>query len=171
MLENNAMTERSARWALPFILPGQAQKEVHHNESLALADALLHPAVEGAPLATPPVAPEPGQSWIVASGATGAWAGQALRLAVWTAGGWRFVAPGVGMAVWDKAAGLRRQWTGTAWSDGRIEAAAVYVSGAKVIGARQPAVANPSGGTTVDAEARATIAALIVALRTHGLID
>lgn len=33
------MTDTSARFALPLILPGQAQKEIFHNEALALLDA------------------------------------------------------------------------------------------------------------------------------------
>jgi hypothetical protein len=41
------MTERSARFGLPFILPGQAQKEVFHNEALAALDGLVHAAVSG----------------------------------------------------------------------------------------------------------------------------
>ena len=32
------MTERSTRFALPFILPGQAQKEAFHNEAVAAID-------------------------------------------------------------------------------------------------------------------------------------
>jgi hypothetical protein len=33
-----------------------------------------------------------------------------------------------------------------------------------------PLVADPAGGTTVDAEARAAVAAILARLRTHGLI-
>ena len=39
------------------------------------------------------------------------------------------------------------------------------------VGARLPAVASPSGGTTIDTEARAAIAALIATLKSHGLTE
>ncbi len=66
------MTETSARFALPFILPGQAQKEIFHNEALVLVDAALHACVEGDPADEVPADPDPGQSWIVEPGAAGA---------------------------------------------------------------------------------------------------
>jgi hypothetical protein len=165
------MTESSARFALPFILPGQAQKEVFHNEALAVADALLHAAVESSALTAPPADPAPGQCWLVAAGAAGAWAGRAQTLAAFTSGGWRFIAPVVGMTVWDKAAGVTRRWSGTEWSDGAIAAAALRIGGEQVVDPRVAAVPSPSGGTVIDVEARAAVAALIVALQTHGLID
>ena len=165
------MSETTARFALPLILPGQAQKELFHNEALAAIDAALHPAVEGAPLADPPPVPAPGTCWLVGAAPTGAWAGRAGSLAVWTSGGWRFVAPQPGMCAWDKAAGVARRWTGSDWSGGEVAAAAILVAGQQVVGERQPAVPSPSGGTTIDVEARAAIDALTVALRTHGLIE
>jgi hypothetical protein len=48
---------------------------------------------------------------------------------------------------------------------------ALYVAGQKVVGARGAAVTAPSGGTTVDAESRAAISALINRLQQHGLIS
>lgn len=164
------MSDMSARFSLPFILPGQAQKEMFHNEALARIDALLHAAVEGF-AAAPPVAPDAGLCWIVAAGAPGEWAGKANAVAVRTAGGWRFVVPQVGMMVWNKAQGCTIHWKGSSWSDGTVPVAAISVGGAKVVGARQPAIASPSNGTTIDAEARAAVAQVIVALRTHGLIE
>lgn len=165
------MSEATSRFGLPFILPGQAQKELFHNEALALADAILHPAVEGDPAAAPPALPEPGQSWLVAAGGEGAWAGRDHGLATWTPGGWRFVPPVEGMRVWSKSAALWLHWTGSAWSDGELRGSRLVVGGEQVVGDRQPAVPSPSGGTIIDAEARAAIAALIVALKSHGLID
>lgn len=46
----------------------------------------------------------------------------------------------------------------------------LYVGGTKVVGAQGSAVANASGGATVDAEARTAINTLLARLRTHGLI-
>ena len=165
------MTEASARFGLPFILPGQAQKELYHNEALALLDAALHAAVEEGPLAGPPGAPAPGQSWIVGESATGAWAGRDNASASWTGGGWRFTAPVPGMIAWNIDAGHWLHWSGTGWSEGELPAAALHIGGQQVIGPRLAEVLSPSGGTTIDAEARAAIDGLIATLRTHGLTD
>lgn len=156
---------------MPFILPGQAQKEVYHNEALAGLDVALHPSIEAAALATPPADPETGQSWIVGPGATGAWAGFEDSLACWTPNGWRFVAPVPGMLAWNIAAGCWLHWSGSAWSNGELPAAALVIAGDQVVGPRLATVPSPSGGTTIDAEARSAIDALIVTLRSHGLID
>jgi hypothetical protein len=40
----------TARFALPLIAPGQAQKEVYHNEALTAVDAALHACIEGSSL-------------------------------------------------------------------------------------------------------------------------
>lgn len=163
--------ERSARFALPLLQPGQAQKEAFHNEALTAIDLLLEAAIEAAPMATPPGNPQLGQTWIVGAGATDAWAGQATRLAAWTAGGWRFLQPQPGTRAWNKSAGLWLYWDGSAWSDGRLPAAGIVIDGQQVVGSRRPAIPSPSGGTTIDDEARAALASVIVALQTHGLID
>ena len=114
------MTDTSPRFPLPFILPGQAQKEAYHNEALTLIDAALHAQIEAAPLDEVPDEPEPGQCWIVGAGAAGAWAGKADSLACWTAGGWRFVSPRPGMLAWNIDPGCWLYWTGSAWSAGRM---------------------------------------------------
>lgn len=165
------MSEASPRFGLPFLLPGQAQKEHYHNEALSLIDTALHAAVEGGPVVSPPAAePQPGQCWIVGTGATGDWAGQDGRLVAWTDGGWRFVAPVPGMAVWDKLSGYRRHWDGAGWSDGAMPVGKVTIGGQQVLGARQPAITTPSNGTTIDVEARAAIGQIIAALMSHGLV-
>ncbi len=165
------MTETSARFALPFILPGQAQKELFHNEALARLDLALHCAIEGRGLQAPPEEPLAGQCWLVGPGSAGAWAGAENHLAMWTSGGWRFCAPVAGMTAWDKTTGLRLLWDGGAWTDGEVAAPRIVVDGQQVVGSRQPAVPSPSGGTIIDAEARAALARIIETLMSHGLID
>lgn len=165
------MSDATARLALPFILPGQAQKEFYHNESLVRIDIALHAAVEGAPLDNPPNTPALGQTWLVAAGAGGAWSGKDGALASWTQGGWRFIEPIPGMLAWNKAADHWLHWRQGAWSGGELSAAAYFVSGKKVVGDRQAAVPSPSGGTIIDEEARSAIVALTAALKSHGLIE
>ena len=165
------MSETSPRFDLPFIVPGQAQKELFHNEALLRVDAALHSAAETAPLAAPPANPLPGQSWIVAPTASDEWSGNDNRLANWTESGWRFVDPVEGMVVWNKADRLPLRWSGGAWSGGEVDCSAVRIGGVQVVGSRQPAVPSPSGGTVIDAEARAALAAVIATLMSHGLTD
>ncbi|HYW14699.1 MAG TPA: DUF2793 domain-containing protein [Allosphingosinicella sp.] len=165
------MADTTERFALPFILPGQAQKELFHNEALARIDIALNPAVEGLPATEPPSVPVQGECWIVAPGATGDWSGRDGMLAMRTAAGWRFLAPQPGTSAWNKAAGVPLQWDGYQWRDGELASAGLLVNGVRVVGGRQPGVASPSGGTIIDAEARLAINALTAALMSHGLIE
>ena len=146
------MTETTARFALPYILPGQAQKEVYHNEALALVDTALHPVAESLGDDVPPAGPQPGQCWITGTAPGGEWSGRAGQIAVWTAGGWRFVTPVEGMRVWLRGAGVHARWTGADWLN---EAAA------------DPAIADILGGN----DARDAINAMLAVMRNHGLIE
>ena len=163
------MSEESARYKLPLLVPGQAQKEHFHNEALVRIDALLGAAVEEGPRADPPAAPAEGQAWIVAEAAGGAWAGRTDSLAAWTAGGWRFVTPVAGMRVWNRAADYEMRWDGAGWTAGEVFGSKIVVAGQQVVGSRLPAVPSPSGGTVIDNEARQAINAIIATLMSHGL--
>ena len=165
------MTDTTPRFALPFILPGQAQKELFHNEALARIDLALHPAVEGPPASAPPAAPVEGECRIVGPAAEAEWTGREGMLAMWSEGGWRFVAPLPGTSAWNKAANLPLLWDGYQWREGELLCSGVIVGGRKVVGGRQPGVPSPSGGTIIDEEARAAINALTAALMSHGLIE
>lgn len=163
------MTEFTSRHALPLLQPGQAQKEMWHNEALALADALLHPVAE-AEQPAPPADPAAGQCWIVGAAPTGDWTGQAGALAAWTGGGWRFAAAREGMAVWLNSAGCTARFDGAAWTVGQVDARVLRIEGMPVVGAQAPAIAGPAGGATVDTQAREAVNAILAALRAHGLI-
>lgn len=138
----------SPRYALPLLYAGQAQKEAFVNEAHALTDALLHCAIEDS-AATPPATPVDGTNWLVGTGASGAWTGQDGKIACRQAGNWLFVAPRDGM-------GLVNRSTGQQWR---------YLAGWQ-----SPAVPTaPTGGTSVDSQARTAINALIAALRIAGV--
>jgi hypothetical protein len=52
-----------------------------------------------------------------------------------------------------------------------LRGSALLLDGIQVVGARRPAIASPSGGSTTDSEARATLDQLLNAMRAHGLIE
>lgn len=162
--------DNSARLALPYLQPGQAQKELYHNEALALVDLALQATVKSVGRDAPPADPLPGECWIVGAAPTGAWTGHPAALAGWTGGGWRFVGPVAGMAVWSEADRLTAQYESGGWAVGKQRVNAVLVDDLPVVGARRGAIAVPQGGTTVDVEARAALSAILAALRGHGLI-
>lgn len=166
----NGMTSSSDRLALPLLAPGQAQKEMTHNEALARLDMLVQPVVVAVAPAAVPADPRPGECWIVGSGASGAWAGQDDAVAVWTAGGWRFAAAFEGMKVWSLADGVTVVRRSDGWQLGAVDARTVRIDGLSVLSARQPPIATPAGGTIVDTESRTAITAILEALRQHGLI-
>ena len=150
---------------------GLAQKELFHNEALPALDSVVSAAVEGLPLATPPVSPSVGSCYIVGASPTGAWSGQAHKLAAFTSGGWRFVAPFDGLSATVKSSGSTAVYRNGAWEIGKLRGSEVTVDGLKVVGAREAAIAAPAGGSTADLEARAAIAAILAAMRDHGLIE
>lgn len=160
----------SARFALPMLHAGQAQKEVFHNEALTVVDILLHAGVVDIGIDIPPADPEPGDAWIVGPAPVDAWIDHDLQIAAWTMGGWRFVAPVPGMAVWVESEGVHARFRDGAWQLGAIAATRVDIGGDQVLGPRVAAIAAPAGGDTIDAEARSVINEVLDALRTHGLI-
>lgn len=102
---------------LPYIVQGQAQKEVTHNEALNLLDAVVQLAVLDRDLAAPPGSPAQGARYIVAASPTGAWAGHADHIAVWLDGAWRFFLPSIGWIAWVADEGVMLAWSGSAWVD------------------------------------------------------
>ena len=143
-------SSRSARHNLPFLLVGQAQKEIFVNEALARLDLLVNPAIEGVASA-PPNDPAEGSLYIVAVGATGEWSGRDGELAGWAAGAWLYQTPSIGCAVHDLSTGAMTIFDGQ-WRS-----------------AQAPAL--PTGGSTIDIEARNAIDTLIVRLGDLGIFS
>lgn len=138
----------SPRFGLPLLFAGQAQKEAFVNEAHALADALLHCAIEGQ-ATSPPATPVEGECWLVTGPASGVWLGQEGKLACRQAGNWLYVAPLDGMRVLNRFTGQEIRHRGGWLSPG--------------------APAEPSGGAVVDSEARSAIVQLVAALRQAGV--
>jgi hypothetical protein len=149
MTDPIAFTSASARYRLPMLFAGQTQKEFFVNEAHALTDALLHPAIEGE-ADSPPTKPREGECWLVGPAASGAWTGHSGRLASFQAGVWLFIEPRDGLKVLDRARGQEIRFRG-GW-------------------VRAERVAAPTGGATIDAEARTAIAQLVAALVDGGIL-
>ena len=99
--------------------------------------------------AAPPQDPREGECWLVGAQATGVFAGMDSRLACRQAGVWLFAAPIAGMRVFDRATGQH----------------IVYFDEWR----REVPPPAPTGGTTVDVEARGALEALTEALRRSGV--
>lgn len=152
------MGERTVRHDLSLLVPGQGQKDVTMNEALLALDRLVQPVAVSRTVATPPAGPPDGACWLVPAGAGGEWDGQAGRLACWSAGGWRFHPLPEGALLWviDEGRRLRRTATG------------LVPEG--LSGLPAAPVAGPSGGATIDVEARAVLSELLARLVSVGLL-
>ena len=141
----------TARYGLPLMAAGQAQKEITHNEALMLIDAAITPRVEAPPTDQPPANPATGQCWIVGSMPAGAWTGQAHHLAIATDAGWRFVDLPIGATAILAPDGATWRRVSSGWH-------------------APESVEGPVGGSVIDVECRATIQTIIAALTLSGII-
>ena len=142
-------TSATPRFGLPLLFAGQAQKEFFVNEAYRLLDFLLHPVVEGESN-VPPASPIEGEAWLVTATAQDDWLGHEDDIAAYIGARWLFAAPTAGMRVHSMATNQFKVFNGNWQSPSEPSA--------------------PSGGATIDVEARATISELIEVLRVGGLL-
>jgi hypothetical protein len=157
------------RHGLPLLAAGQAQKEITHNEALVAIDRQLHLAVESRVVGTPPANPAAGETYIVPAGASGNWQGRTGHIASFDGFGWVFTAPVRGCMAWiaDEAAFSVYD---SNWSTGGWPADGLRILGREVLSAEPVAVAPPLGGAIVDAECRAVVSQLLLALKDQGIV-
>ena len=149
MTDPIALDARTPRHALPLLYPGQAQKEIFVNEALARLDALAHPVVLASRTAPPP-SHAAGDTYLVVAPASEDWSEQENCLAISQETHWVFQTPYEGMRIYDR------------------EEAAIRLRRA---GWRGPqSIPDPAGGSTIDVEARGTIATLLLCLRSLGIL-
>ena len=103
--------------ALPLLAAAQAQKHVTVNEALSRLDGLVQLSVISSTQPAPPTTPAEGDRYIVAAGATGAWAGWDDSVALFSGGAWLRLIPQTGWLAWDQGAGgIVTYDSATGWS-------------------------------------------------------
>jgi hypothetical protein len=118
---------KTAQLNLPLLMPSQAQKHVTVNEALVRLDAAVQLRVESSAVLVPPELASDGTSFLVPADGSGPWQGKAGQIAVWSNGGWIYLAPKPGWRVWDESLGGYRIFDGTEWQS---DAVAVSSGGA-----------------------------------------
>lgn len=121
---------RTAHLGLPLLAPAQAQKHVTVNEALVRLDAAAQLSVISSILDAPPAEATDGASYLLPTGAGGAWDGKADQIAVWSNGGWAYLVPKAGWRTWDEGRGGVLVFDGSAWV---ADAVAVSPSGAAML--------------------------------------
>lgn len=101
------------------------------DSSIALSKLIWDGRVENQTTNTPPSAAQ-GTAYIIGSSPTGAWAGNAGKIAIrevtGTGSTYIIYTPKTGQEVYDKALGIKVRWTGTAW-----ESAAGSIVGSRTV--------------------------------------
>ncbi|NDE90865.1 MAG: DUF2793 domain-containing protein [Alphaproteobacteria bacterium] len=103
------------RLLMPYLVAGQAQKEITHNDALNDVDALAQISVINRTTATPPSSPVEGDSYLIATSASGAWAGNANAVATYYSG-WRIKTPKAGWLAYVQAEAAFYFFDGSAWN-------------------------------------------------------
>lgn len=134
---------------LPLLIAGQSQKEFFVNQALSVLDALTSHAVE-ASTPVPPADAVEGECFRVTSPAAQGWTGCEDHIAIRIGGSWHFAPPRDGMRIFDRTA----------------NASLFFRSGWQA----ESSPVAPTGGASVDVEARAALAQLIEALGNIGLL-
>ncbi|NNL35725.1 MAG: DUF2793 domain-containing protein [Silicimonas sp.] len=117
----------TSRLGLPLLDPAQAQKHVKVNEAFLRLDALSQITLAGMGTTVPPVSPVDGEVYAIGAGASGAWASEDGKLAVFLNNGWDFVLPRPGWRAFDAGAGVAVTFDGIDWIEG---AGALSLNGA-----------------------------------------
>lgn len=109
------MSDLTSILGLPLVAASQAQKHVTVNEGLAVLDSLVQLSVMDRTATAPPGSPAEGDRHIIAAPATGDWAGEDGKLAVFDGGAWAFLQPNAGWRAWVGDEGREVVHNGTSW--------------------------------------------------------
>jgi len=76
-----------------------------------------------------------------------------------------------GLTAFVKDVGVFATYVAGDWEIGVLRGSSVQIAGTQVIATRAAAIADPTGGSVIDAQARGALGQVLAALRHHGLID
>lgn len=102
---------------LPLLAAAQAQKHVTHNEALTSLDAVVQLSVKERGRTAPPSSPAEGDRYLVGTDATGAFAGQEGKIALFDLAAWRFLAPRAGWIAHVESESALIVHDGAQWHD------------------------------------------------------
>jgi hypothetical protein len=105
------------QFGLPLLQASQAQKHVTVNEAIARLDAMAQLRFESMVSTTPPTSAVDGQAYLVPVGANGDWATQENNIAVYSNGGWTFLAPKDGWKAWVVDESKEKRFDGSNWTE------------------------------------------------------
>lgn len=100
---------------LPELESAQNQKYLTVNQALQRLDVLVNLTVFNRTVTAPPGSPSAGHRYIVASPATGAFAGQENNIAAYIGSNWIFFTPSEGWRAYDQGANQFIVFNGSAW--------------------------------------------------------
>lgn len=106
---------KTYQFELPMVQAAQAQKHVTVNEALARLDAVAQMRVVSDDWEVGPATLTEGEAYVVGAVASGEWAGQSGSVAIFSNGGWVFLAPKVGWRAWNEMLGAEIVFDGEAW--------------------------------------------------------
>ncbi len=118
------------RLALPLLQAAQAQKHVTVNEAMVRLDGLTQLDLLSASSLSPPSVAADGDCYAIPDGSTGAWTGREGKVAIYTNGGWVFVAPRVGWRAWIIDVSSSALFDGADWMLGAV---AISQNGAAMV--------------------------------------
>ena len=103
------------RFDIPELAASQAQKYLTVNEGFNTIDAALNLNVIRSDNTNPPVSPNEGDKYIIASVAAGDWTGREDQVAAYIDGAWRYFLPVEGWRCYDQNTDSLRLYDGAAW--------------------------------------------------------
>lgn len=117
------------RLEMPYLVAGQAQKEITHNDALNDLDSLAQISVINRTTTVPPATPVDGDSYIIPVSATGAWAGYTNAVATYYSG-WRIKPAKIGWVAYVQAESVFYVFDGTSWQLLKVNATPSRMSNA-----------------------------------------